>query len=65
MNCSENSEQVEERLERWRHALEKRGMKVSSQVRQNICVSEKETGGRVQGEEVGKVNEFKYLGSTI
>ena len=27
--CSESSEQVEDNLERWRYALERRGMKVS------------------------------------
>ncbi|KAK3519850.1 hypothetical protein QTP70_006680 [Hemibagrus guttatus] len=30
--CSESREQVEENLERWRFALERRGMKVSHKV---------------------------------
>ncbi|KAK3572416.1 hypothetical protein QTP86_032638 [Hemibagrus guttatus] len=45
---SESREQVEENLERWRFALERRGMKV-----------------RLQGEEVKKVQEFKYVESTV
>ncbi|KAK3574867.1 hypothetical protein QTP86_018328 [Hemibagrus guttatus] len=44
--CSESREQVEENLEKWRIALERRGMKLI-------------------GEEVKKVQEFKYLWSTV
>ena len=33
--CSESKEQMEEKLDRWRYALERRGMKVN---RQNTCV---------------------------
>ncbi|KAK3510374.1 hypothetical protein QTP70_005674 [Hemibagrus guttatus] len=35
--CSESREQVEENLERWRFALERRGMKVSRIIRLHIC----------------------------
>ncbi|KAK3511438.1 hypothetical protein QTP70_008678 [Hemibagrus guttatus] len=60
-------EQVEENLERWRFALERRGMKVSRSKTEYMCVNEREGSGRVrlQGEEVKKVQEFKYLGSTV
>ncbi|KAK3538588.1 hypothetical protein QTP86_006676 [Hemibagrus guttatus] len=65
--CSESREQVEESLERWRFALERRGMKVSRSKTEYMCVNEKEGSGtvRLQGEEVKKVQEFKYLGSTV
>ncbi|KAK3532141.1 hypothetical protein QTP86_008594 [Hemibagrus guttatus] len=65
--CSESREQVEENLERWRFALERRGMKVSRSKPEYMCVNEREGSGRVrlQGEEVKKVQEFKYLGSTV
>ncbi|KAK3566956.1 hypothetical protein QTP86_007012 [Hemibagrus guttatus] len=65
--CSESREQVEENLERWRFALERRGMKVSGSKTEYTCVNEREGSGtvRLQGEEVKKVQEFKYLGSTV
>ncbi|KAK3514117.1 hypothetical protein QTP70_005116 [Hemibagrus guttatus] len=65
--CSESREQVEENLERWRFALERRGMKVSRSKTEFMCVNEREGSGtvRLQGEEVKKVQEFKYLGSTV
>ncbi|KAK3553819.1 hypothetical protein QTP70_012215 [Hemibagrus guttatus] len=66
--CSESREQVEENLERWRFALERRGMKVSRSKTDYMCVNENSVGSgtvRLQGEEVKKVQEFKYLGSTV
>ncbi|KAK3545453.1 hypothetical protein QTP70_007697 [Hemibagrus guttatus] len=65
--CSESREQMEEILERWRFALERRGMKVSRSKTEYMCVNEREGSGtvRLQGEEVKKVQEFKYLGSTV
>ncbi|KAK3537535.1 hypothetical protein QTP70_013397 [Hemibagrus guttatus] len=65
--CSESREQVEESLERWRFALERRGMKASRSKTEYMCVNEREGSGtvRLQGEEVKKVQEFKYLGSTV
>ncbi|KAK3565490.1 hypothetical protein QTP86_010873 [Hemibagrus guttatus] len=65
--CSESREQVEENLERWRFALERRGMKVSGSKTEYMCVNEREGSGtvRLRGEEVKKVQEFKYLGSTV
>ncbi|KAK3554809.1 hypothetical protein QTP70_033843 [Hemibagrus guttatus] len=65
--CSESREQVEESLERWRFALERRGMKVSRSKTEYMCVNEREGSGtvRLQGEEVKKVQEFKYLGSRV
>ncbi|KAK3524810.1 hypothetical protein QTP86_007606 [Hemibagrus guttatus] len=59
--CSESREQVEENLERWRFALERRGMKVSRSKTEYMCVN---GTVRLQGEEV-KVQELEYLGSTV
>ena len=65
--CGENRGQVEESLEQWRYALERRGMKVSRSKTEYMCLNGREDGGTVQmqGVEVSKVDEFKYLGSTI
>ncbi|KAK3524555.1 hypothetical protein QTP70_029867 [Hemibagrus guttatus] len=65
--CSESREQVEENLERWRFALKRRGMKVSHSKTDYLCMNVREGSGtvRLQGEEVKKVQEFKYLGSTV
>ncbi|KAK3538157.1 hypothetical protein QTP70_032551, partial [Hemibagrus guttatus] len=54
--CSESKAQVEENLERWRFALERRGMKVSRSMTEYMCVNEREGSGtvRLQGEEVKK-----------
>ncbi|KAK3513085.1 hypothetical protein QTP70_000977 [Hemibagrus guttatus] len=65
--CSESREQVEENQERCRFALERRGMKVCRSKTEYMCVNEREGSEtvRLQGEEVKKVQEFKYLGSTV
>lgn len=59
--CCESREDVEEELERWRYALERRGMKISRSKTEYLCVNEKDGGGtvRLQGEEVTKVKDFK------
>lgn len=60
---SDSKEQVEERLGRWRYALDRRGMKDSRNKREYWCVNKSEAGGmvKVQGVEVVKVDEFKTL----
>jgi hypothetical protein len=65
--CSESREHVEEKLERWRFALERRGMKVSRNKTEYMCVNERVSSDSVslQGEELKKVDDFKYLGSTV
>ncbi|KAI5628469.1 receptor tyrosine-protein kinase erbB-3 precursor [Silurus asotus] len=65
--CCKSREQVEESLERWRYALERRGMKLSRSKTEYMCVNEREGSGvvRLQGEELQKVEEFKYLGSIV
>ena len=59
--CSESRQQLEENLERWRFALEMRGMKVSDSKTKYMCVNQRETSGivRLQGAQVVKVQEFK------
>ena len=63
----ETSKNVEERLEQWRYAMEVRGMKVSRQKTEYMCMGEEEPGRTVkmQGVELTQVTEFKYLGSTV
>ncbi|XP_065642625.1 uncharacterized protein LOC136074248 [Hydra vulgaris] len=58
--CSESREQVEVNLERWRYALESRGMKVSRSKTEYMCVNERADGGKVQlqGVDLVKVDEF-------
>ena len=67
--CSESKEQVEEKLESWRYALERRGMKVNRRKTEYMCVNERQNNSsgtvKMQGEEVAKVEDFKYLGSTV
>ncbi|KAI5095577.1 hypothetical protein C0J45_14007 [Silurus meridionalis] len=65
--CVESSEQVEKSLERWRYALERMGMKVSRSKTEYMCVNERKGSGvvRLQGEEVEKMEEFRYLGLTV
>ena len=46
--CSESREQVEENLERWRQALERRQMKVSRSKMEYMCVNGREDGGVVK-----------------
>ncbi len=65
--CSESREQVEVSLERWRFALERRGMKVSRSKTEYMCINGREGSRTVQlqGADVMKVDEFKYLGSVV
>ena len=67
--CSESKEQVEEKLESWRYALERRGMKGNRRKTEYMCVNERQDNSsgtvKMQGEEVAKVEDFKYLGSTV
>ncbi|KAI5627956.1 hypothetical protein C0J50_3222 [Silurus asotus] len=65
--CCESRKQVEKSLERWRYALERRGMKLNRSKTEYMCVNEREGSGvmRLQGEELQKVEEFRYLGSIV
>ena len=67
--CSESKEHVEEKLESWRYALERRGMKVNRRKTEYMWVNERQDSSsgtvNMQGEEVAKVEDFKYLDSTV
>ena len=67
--CSESKKPVEEKLESWRYALERRGMIVNRRKTEYMCVNERQENGsgtvNMQREEVVKVEDFKYLGSTV
>ena len=64
--CSEEKAGLEEDLERWRNALEKRGMKVSRAKTEYMCLSGVSRGSvQMQDQQLPEVNKFKYLGSTL
>lgn len=46
--CNESKEHMEERLKRWRYAVERGGMKVSRSKPEYVCVSKREMGGKVK-----------------
>ncbi|KAK3549709.1 hypothetical protein QTP86_007157 [Hemibagrus guttatus] len=62
--CSESREQVEESLERWRFALERRGMKVSRSKAEYMCVNEREGSGTSNGE-CGKEVKKRVQAETV
>ena len=67
--CRESKENVEYKLESLRYACERRGMKVNRRKTEYMCVNERLDNGsgtvKMLGEEVAKVEDFKYLGSTV
>ena len=65
--CEETREEVEQRLESWKYALERRGMKVSRSKTQYLCINggnDDETE-KMEDTKVPRVKEFKYLGLTV
>ena len=65
--CRQNLKELEEDLETWRNALERRGLKVSRSktVYLKFGGINDEEELKLQGEMVKKVKNFKYLGSTV
>ena len=66
--CAETSESVQEHLEDWRRVMEDSGMRVSRQKTEYLCMTQEEgvvEEVRMQGQKLKKVEEFKYLGSTV
>lgn len=56
--CNESREEVEAELERWRDALERKGMKVSRSKTDYLAINMREHGGV----EVARVDKFKCNG---
>ena len=63
----ETREEVERRLESWKYALERRGMKVSRSKTEYLRINGGNNDETVKMEDtkVPRVKEFKYLGSTM
>ena len=63
----ETREEVEQRLESWKYALERIGMKVSRSKTEYLCINGGNDDETVKMEDtkVPRVKEFKYLGSTV
>ena len=64
--CQETREEVEQRLEFWRYALE-RGMKVSRSKTEYLCINGGNDNETVKMEytKVPRIKKFKYLGLTV
>ena len=67
VSCKENRKEVEWRLESWRYALERRGMKVSRSKTEYLCIKGGNDDETVKMEDtkVPRVKEFNYFGSTV
>ena len=65
---AESREDLETKLERWRTALEDRGMRISRSKTEYMCTTNEEDGResiRLDGEERKRVDNFKYLGAIV
>ena len=64
--CCTDKQELEEELERWRKALEDRGMRISRTKTEYLCYNGNEKESiRLGPEYIPQVKEFKYLGSTV
>ena len=63
----QNYRELEEDLEIWRNALERRGLKVSWSKTEYLRVGDVDDGEKLkmQGKKVKRAKNFKYLGSTV
>ena len=59
--------EVERRLESWRYALERKGMKVSRSKTKYLCINGENDNKtvKIKNTKVPRVKEFKYFGSTV
>ncbi|XP_068215867.1 uncharacterized protein [Palaemon carinicauda] len=64
--CSTKQEVVEEKLEEWIREMENRGMKISRNKTGYLRLKNGEKGeASLQGERLKRVENFRYLGSTV
>ena len=65
--CEETREEMEQRLESWKYALERREMKVNRSKTKYLCINGGNDDETVKMEDtkVPRIKEFKYLGSTV
>ena len=66
--CAETKEELEQKLEAWRKALEDRGMKISRTKTEYLQLSTHMNDNEdivLDGEIIKKVERFKYLGSLV
>ena len=65
--CKETREELEQKLESWRYALVRQGMKVSRSKTEYLCIYGRNDNKTVKMDDtkVPRVKEFKYLGSTM
>ena len=65
--CEETRKEVDRRLESWRYALERRGMKVNRLKTKYLCINggNKDETVKMENTKVSKVKKFMYLGSTV
>ena len=63
-----NREELERKLERWRYALESRGLKISRKKTEYMTTEldgDQQATIKLGGENIKRVHEFKYLGSVM
>ena len=60
--CEDTREEVEQRLESWRNALERRGMKVSRSKTEYLCINGRHNNEtmKMEDKKVPSVRDFKY-----
>ena len=66
--CAETKEELEQKLEAWRKALEDRGMKISRRKTEYLQLGTQVNDGEglvLDGENIKRVDKFKYLGSLV
>ena len=65
--CKKSRKEMEQRLESWKYALERRGMKVSRSKTNYLCINGRNDDEAVKMEDskVPRIKKFKYLGSTM
>ena len=65
--CEETMEKVEQRLESWKYALERRRMKVSRSKTKYLCINGGNDNKTIKMEDtkVPRVKKFKYLGLMV